>query len=47
MFVLHLIPNRIRTLYACFNLIFEAHLVKFGTNRCGELLKEGVTLRLR
>ena len=43
--VLHLVPNGIRALDACLDLVIHTQLIQFLTNRSGELCKEGVALR--
>ena len=45
--VLHLIPNRIRTLHTRLQIILDAHLVEGSTYRSGKVLKEHIALRLR
>ena len=43
--VLHLVPNGIRALDTCLDLVIHAQLIQFFTDRSGELCKEGVALR--
>ena len=44
--VLHLVPNGIRALYTCLDLILYAHLVEFLPDGLCELREEGVALCL-
>ena len=46
MLVLHLVPYRIRTLDAGFYLVFDTHLVQFGTDGVSEVLEQLVALLL-
>ena len=43
--VLHLVPDGIRALDTCFDLVIHTQLIQFLTDRSSELCKEGVALR--
>ena len=43
-FVLHFVPDGIRTLYACLDLVFYTQLVKFFTDRTGKIIEENISL---
>ena len=44
-FVLHLVPDGIRALDTCLDLVIHTQLIQFLTDRSSELCKEGVALR--
>ena len=42
--VLHLVPDGIRTLYTCLELVFYSQFVKRFTDRTGKIIEENISL---